>query len=272
MPYLVTNITDATPDPKQVSFHDIGNRVIITLEPGETIDLERFSTRNQILDSTHLKVHLREGRITVDTLGSAPRERIYVDAIIDSDISVGSVTLEEPLLMSVDVGGRIIWESASIADSVTATLIAPATTGLTQATGDYTKYNIGGPYNVVIPVTPGAGNWSLDISAKLTILKCTPVPAVGNAGWFDYNSDTNILTRNITQTGNCNLYDFDVNLFSFARKIWGRKQDGAETLLEATNVVGKLLYNSWQIRFQLDNSTTETKCAVIMTTAMKKNI
>lgn len=105
MPYLVTNVTDATSDPKQISFHDIGNRVIVTLEPGETADLERFSTRNQILDSTHLKVHLREGRVTVDTLGSSPRERIYVDAVIDSTISVGTVTLEEPLLISVNVAG-----------------------------------------------------------------------------------------------------------------------------------------------------------------------
>lgn len=104
--YLVTNITDSTLDPKSVTIADIDHRVGIDLAPGETIDLERFSTRNQILDSTHIKVHLQEGRITVDTLGTEPRERIYVDAVLDAGaINVGTVSISEPLEISALVNG-----------------------------------------------------------------------------------------------------------------------------------------------------------------------
>lgn len=172
------------------------------------------------------------------------------------------------------IGGRLIWESATLDDEVSATLIAPATTGLTQTTGDYTKVNIAGPYNKIKPVTEGTGDWSLDLTAKLTntqILKCTPVPTAGNTGWFDYNSDTNVLTRNMTQTGGYDLYDFDVNLFKFANTIYGRKQDGAESILEATDVIGKLLFNSWKITFTLTPVTQGVRCGIIITTATKKN-
>lgn len=173
------------------------------------------------------------------------------------------------------IGGRIIWESASLEDEMNAVLVAPASTGWTNSTGDYNKYNVGGPYNMLIPVAEGTGAWTVNLTTKITntqILKSTPVPAAGNVGWFDYNSETNVLTRNMTQTGGYNLYDFDINLFRFANTIYGRKQDGAESLLEATDVVGKLLYNSWQIRFTLTAVTAGVKCGVIVTTAIKKNI
>lgn len=173
------------------------------------------------------------------------------------------------------IGGRVIWESASLDDTMEAMLVAPASTGLTNATGDYTKYNIGGPYNMIVPVTEGAGDWSIDLTTKLTntqILKCVPVPAVGPTGWFDYDSVTNVLTRNMSQAGNCNLYDFDINLFRFANAVFGRKQDGAETHLESSDVIGKLLYNTWQIRFTLNVVTTGVRCGVVITTATKKNV
>lgn len=173
------------------------------------------------------------------------------------------------------IGGRMIWEGASLDDYVDVILKAPASTGLTNVTGDYTKYNIGGPYNMIIPVTPGAGNWSMDLTAKLTntqILKATPVPQAGNTGWFDYDSATNVLTRNMTQTGGYNLYDFEVSLFRFANMVWGRKQDGAESILEASDVVGKLLYNSWVADFSLTSTNENIKVGGLMTIAAKKNI
>lgn len=193
----------------------------------------------------------------------------------DSNVGTSNKATVQFLQHWYGIGGRIIWESATLADSVSAMLVAPASTGLTQATGDYTKYALGGPYHIILPVTAGTGDWSINLTSKLSntsILKCTPVPAAGNNGWFDYDSDANALTRNMTQTGGYNLYDFDINLFRFARKIWGRKMDGAESMLETTDVVGKLLYNSWQIRFQLDNVTAGVKCGAVITTAMKKNI
>jgi len=118
MVYLLTNVTDSTNDPKSIRIADIPNRVVVEVAPGETVDLERFSTRNQILDSLHIKVHLNEGRITVDTLGSEPRERIYVDAKIPAGgISVGSVTLDEPIQISASVGGSETALTATVSGS-----------------------------------------------------------------------------------------------------------------------------------------------------------
>lgn len=173
------------------------------------------------------------------------------------------------------VGGRIIWESATLDDECSAILIAPATTGLTQATGDFNKVNLGGPYNVIVPAAPGTGAWSMDLTAKRTntqILKAVPVPVAGNVGFFDYDSESNILTPNYTQTGGYNLYDFPVNLFRFCNTIFGRKQDGAESAMESSDVVGKLLFNSWLVRFTLSPVTQGVRCGVIVTTAVKRNI
>ena len=99
--------------------------MVVEIDPGETIDLERFSTRNQILDSNSIRVHLQEGRITVDTLGSRPRDRIYVDAIVESNISVGTITLTEPLLISALVGGTETSLTGTQFGSVTALDVNP---------------------------------------------------------------------------------------------------------------------------------------------------
>jgi len=99
--------------------------VVVEIDPGETIDLERFSTRNQILDSNSIRVHLQEGRITVDTLGSRPRDRIYVDAIVESNISVGTITLTEPLLISALVGGTETSLTGTQFGSITALDVNP---------------------------------------------------------------------------------------------------------------------------------------------------
>lgn len=99
--------------------------MVVEIDPGETIDLERFSTRNQILDSNSIRVHLQEGRITVDTLGSRPRDRIYVDAIVESNISVGTITLTEPLLISALVGGTETSLTGTQFGSITALDVNP---------------------------------------------------------------------------------------------------------------------------------------------------
>jgi len=102
--YLVTNITDQSLDPKDVYIGDLPNRHVVTISPGSTVDLEVFSTRNQILDSIHLKVLLVEGKITVDTLGTDPRERIFVDAEV-SGIDIGDVTISGPIPIEVQIDG-----------------------------------------------------------------------------------------------------------------------------------------------------------------------
>lgn len=174
------------------------------------------------------------------------------------------------------IGGRIVWESASLANYVDAWLVAPASQGWTNAAGDFDKVALGGPYNKLKPVAAGTGAWNVDLAAKIgstSILKSTPVPSPGNTGWFDYNSDTNVITPNLAQKGGYDLYDFDVNLFKFVNRIWGRKMDGAESVYEATDVVGKLLYNTWKIKFTLTTAEgTATKAGISLTIAAKKNL
>lgn len=150
------------------------------------------------------------------------------------------------------IGARCIWEGCDLTNYFDAKMVAPATTGATETTGDFNKYNLGGSLNMFIPTAAGTGSWDMDITATYTnteILKCTPVPVSGNNGYFDYNSDTNVLSVNSGGTGGYNLYDFDADLHVFARKAWGKKGDGNESSLDITGLVGKLLFKNWLIRF-----------------------
>lgn len=173
------------------------------------------------------------------------------------------------------IGSRLIWEGADLEDYMSASLIAPATVG-TNTTGDFNKVALGGGANVYVPAAPGTGAWTLDLTEKHTstqVLKCTPVPKAGNTGFFDYNSSTNVLTVNYTQTGGYNLYDFSATLLKFASHCWGRKQDGCESALEIQGIIAKLLFNSWVIDFTLTTAKTSgIKVGLIMTTAVKGNV
>ncbi len=57
--------------------------------------------------SHHIKVHVLEGRATVDTLGTVPDEdcRVWVTGIDIGDIIIDEVRIEEPIQISVDVDG-----------------------------------------------------------------------------------------------------------------------------------------------------------------------
>ena len=133
------------------------------------------------------------------------------------------------------------------------TMIAPATTHEVLETGDYNKVEVvpsSGLY-IFVPAAPGTGAYSLDLTAKITntdILKTTMVPSTGNAGFFDYDSETNVITPNLTQTGGYNAYSFDVNLHAFGRKLW--VSPGEEMGLDVSNLVGKKLFNMWKIKIE----------------------
>jgi hypothetical protein len=196
-------------------------------------------------------------------------------------VTPGAPTVEFQMLHHwYGLGGRLIWENATMADRLDAWLIAPATTGFTQATGDFNRVaipNTGDTLHLYVPAAPGTGAWSADLTAKIgssQVLQATPVPVAGNTGYFDYDSDTSIVTPNYTGTGGHNLYNFEIKLFKFAHAIWGRKQDGAESVLESTDVVGKLLYNQWKIRFTLTPGSEQSTATagVVITTATKKNL
>jgi len=97
--YLVTNTTNLSGNPTQIAIADIPNCAIFYIEPGETIDLELACTRNQILESRHLREHVLAGRATVDTQGTSPTNRIFVDASI-SGLSIEDVTISGPISSS----------------------------------------------------------------------------------------------------------------------------------------------------------------------------
>lgn len=151
------------------------------------------------------------------------------------------------------IGARAVWKNCDIDNYFSATLIAPASSGFTNTTGDFDKVNLGGSLNMYKPVTAGTGAWDADLTDTLagtSILKATPVPSAGNQGWFDYDSETNILTTNMSQTGGYNLYDFDVNLHAFGRRVWGTSQSGGVTGIDVPDLVGKLIYNSWKVKLE----------------------
>ena len=173
------------------------------------------------------------------------------------------------------IGGKAVWQGADLDDYISIFLKAPATVGV-NAAGDFVKVNIGGPLNVFVPVEIGTGTWAINLNEKHTgtnVLKCVPVPSSGNTGFFDYNSDTNILTVNSTQTGGYNLYDFEATLFCFGSHVWGRKIDGSESSVEVTDVVGKLLFNSWVIDVVLTTTKMSgIKVGMNIISAVKGNV
>lgn len=121
MIYLVTNITDSSPAPTKVSIGDIGNaRSVIEVAPGQTIDLEKLFTRNQICESKHLKSWVNQGLIVIDTLGTEPDEdcRLWVNAKV-TGITIDNVNITEPIEISVDVGGVESPVSGTIIDGKT---------------------------------------------------------------------------------------------------------------------------------------------------------
>lgn len=178
------------------------------------------------------------------------------------------------------IGARVTWESCTIDNYFTATLIAPASTSPINQTGDYNKIEVipSSGLNIIIPTTPGTGSWDLDLTSKLTntnVLKSTPVPAPGNTGYFDYDSPTNTLTVNTLGTGGYNLYDFDINLHSFGRYVWASSANGSIAELDVSGLVGKMLYNSWKIKLEFHkdmSSLGSEQAAVTFITATKKNI
>lgn len=103
MVYLITNITDATSDPVPLRINDIPNRHVVTILPGHSIDLEILSTRNQIEQSAQIPVMLAEGRASLDTMGTGPSKRWYVD--IGGQIQIDSVEINEPIAISAFVNG-----------------------------------------------------------------------------------------------------------------------------------------------------------------------
>jgi hypothetical protein len=171
------------------------------------------------------------------------------------------------------VGAKAIWKGGNFADVMNATLMCPATTGAVEQAGDFDKYQVAPGANMFIPAEIGQGDWDINLAAKLTntdILKCTPVPSPGNQGWFDYDKWNNVLTVNEDQEGGYNLFDFDINLFKFGNHLFGG--DDRECDFICSDVIGKLLYNSWKIKFELTADTTGVEVGIVMLAFVQKNL
>lgn len=152
------------------------------------------------------------------------------------------------------IGGKGSWGSKSVnKDYLDAYLIAPATVG-TQGSGyDFTKSPTGAGFNLYVPTASGAGDWNLDLSAKFAgkeYLNVTPVPVAGNNGFFDYDKDNKVMVVNSSGNGGYNLYDADIPLISFGRRMWA-PDGGGITSFTVANVIGKLLYANWCIELTL---------------------
>ena len=174
------------------------------------------------------------------------------------------------------IGGRSVWEGATMADELGAYINAPATIGLTETTGDFTKVNLGGAYNMIKPVAEGTGDWDLDLEATLNanvdMLGACPVPNKDYTGWFDYDHDNIVLTPNMNQLGKYDLFDFDIAFHYFCNGCFGRSGDGMETILESADIIGKMLLPNWQIKFELTSSAEDIALGVVMNVAVRKNV
>lgn len=181
------------------------------------------------------------------------------------------------------IGGMAEWDDKSqIRDYIEASLVVPATNGTNGSGYDFTKTDVGG-FNMYIPTAAGAGDWDLDLTnpafSGKELLQVNLVPSAGNTGFFDYNKLTNQISVNASQQGGYNLFDVELTLFKFGRKLWAPHAGGGREFKEP-DVVGKLLYANWCIRFNLNiydeanrvtGGTTPT-VAMNMITAAKQNI
>ncbi len=220
---------------------------------------------------------------------------IYETGISD-DLAGGVYGAGTPLILDKDnltvdfgllnnwfaIGADATWDANTlIRDYVSAVLIAPKTVGVAGSGFDFTKVATGLGFNVFVPTAAGAGDWDIDTTNPLftgkEYLKVTPVPVEGNTGFFDYDKKDCCLSVNATQQGGYNLYDADLPLFQFGRNLWGMEGGGVKIFKE-NEVVGKLIYANWLIRFSLTihnlagRAGAEPSAVLDMTTAVKKNL
>ena len=175
------------------------------------------------------------------------------------------------------INALAIWEGADLDDTMESTVYAPATTGLTNVAGDFTKVPFGGG-NLIVPTPVGAGDWSLDLTttlnANVAILACTPVPSSTNTGYFDYDPDSNVMTANLSGTGGYHLLDFDVTLHVFCSGVHGLNSNGAISIYGVEGIIGKRLFNTYKMKSTLttSKSASSLKVAINLCLGVKKNV
>jgi len=256
----VDGVTDLTTEPLKQMNALVG----LPWEPEKTSDgLDIFAV-NRILSGYSLYIVGRSDNIDAGTFGDG-------DVI---ELTKQKNVVDFQLLRHwFACGATAIFEGCSRLDKVSSYLYAPATQGLIPREGG--EYIIAGGV-LIIYVGEGAGTHDLDLDATVNnngdVLMCVPVPAAGNTGFFDYDKFSNVIQPNIDQQGGYNLYTIDIDLHSFGNCLHGRKQDGQQAIFQSTDVVGKLLYNCWKIRFELTAGSEDPWIGIEMTTFCKGNV
>jgi len=246
-------------------------------------------------DDANSSIVPRNGKIPTSAINRIPFGYTVYPTGRSDDIATGAFGTGDALILDMNnkvkyfssinnwyaIGGEASWdEHTSNKDYIDAYLTVPATVGVNGAGYDFTKVATGLGFNVYVPTPPGAGDWDLDIGTTLyagkELLHVNPVPVPGNTGFFDYNKKTNLMVVNATQTGGYNLYDVELPIFSFGRGMWGVANGGLRVFKE-TDVVGKLLYANWRVKFELViydevNRTDKPSVTIDMTTAVKANL
>lgn len=180
------------------------------------------------------------------------------------------------------IGGEASWgKDSSNRDYINATLIAPATIG-NNVSGDFIKQEVE-PSSGLHLFAPsiGSGDWDLNLTDSVhdgvDLLHVTPVPVAGNNGHFDYDKVTKRMVVNSNQTGGYNLYDFPISLITLGRKMWAVDGGGVRSFV-TEDVVGKLFYANWIIRFELfvynsiSRTSSDISVGVNLIPALLKNL
>jgi hypothetical protein len=120
---------------------------------------------------------------------------------------------------------------------------------------------------------PGGG-WNLDLAEKenahVAFTKVRPVPAPGNAGFFDWNSETGAVTVNAEQKGGYQLIDGDIVINEFVTKVALIGDDHFPLTVPAVRPVRILPH--WKFVVTLHNSTLKTLQLAAMLYRGKGNV
>lgn len=170
----------------------------------------------------------------------------------------------EPVYLA---GGGIHYKNAGVGDYSDLKLDAPASPATANAgAGAYDKEAYGG-YNRFVPNGSTTGSHDLDLAAKLNanvgFTAAAPVPNPTEAGWFDWDEDTEAVTQNPAQQGLYDLYDAAVPLARFV--VEAQMLAGGNINFRVPAVKPKKILPHWQFTAKLHNGSADVDLAITWT-------
>jgi hypothetical protein len=175
-----------------------------------------------------------------------------------SQTTTGDLVVESQFIGIVRLGGgQVCWRNCEFGDYGEFLVYAPATSNIVENTGSgaYAKLEVMTGVNMMVaPGTPGSDgpNWDINLTEKLNanvdFTKAVPVPAKGGDGFFTYVKETDTLTYT-PGTGNHNLFDVDINLSMFIRRLW--LIGGGQMDLTVVDNIPAFLLPQWKTKVTL---------------------